>query len=160
MKKVSAIDQNYKLWVLLQQTADVIFEARGNELRQYGLPPMQAAVLFVIQAIGDEATPAKIARWMLRRPHSISMILDRMVETGLIRKTKDLHRKNLIRVTLTEKGQQLYNQSLKRKPINRIMSSLSEEERQQLRLYLQKLRDKGLKEVGMDPKKVPFPKFP
>ena len=160
MQEVSDVDRDYNLWVLLHQVSDIIFNAREEELRQYGVPAMQAEVLFVIQAIGDETMPAQIARWLLRRPHSVSGILDRMEKAGLVRKTKDLHRKNLVRVTITEKGQQAYNQALERKSIQRIMTSLSEEERQQLWSCLKTLRDKGLKEIGKDPKKVPFPEFP
>jgi DNA-binding MarR family transcriptional regulator len=76
-----------------------------------------------------------------------------------VKKTKDLHRKNLVRVTITAKGEQAYKQALKRKSVQRIMSALSEGEQQKLKSLLETLRNKGIKELGMDPKKVPFPKF-
>jgi len=158
MPNIGDVDQDYKLWVLLGQASDMIFEARENELREYGITAMQAEVLFAVQAIGDKTTPAQISRWTLRRPHSISGILDRMEKVGLIRKTKDLARKNQVRVSMTDKGRQAYNKSLKRKSIHRIMSALAEEERQQLWSRLETARNKALKEVGKDPKKVPFPK--
>jgi len=78
-----------------------------------------------------------------------------MEKEGLIRKVKDLDRKNLIRVVVTEKGQRAYEQSTKREVIHRIMSSLSEEERQQLSSCLQKLRSKALAEFDME--RPPFP---
>jgi len=73
-----------------------------------------------------------------------------------VRKTKDLHKKNLVRVSLTGKGEQAYNQSTKIESIHKIMSSLSEEEHQRLDLYLKTLRDRALKELGID-HKPPFP---
>jgi DNA-binding MarR family transcriptional regulator len=79
-----------------------------------------------------------------------------MEKEGLVRKTKDLERKNLIRVSLTEKGQQAYYQSSRLESVHRIMSSLSEEERQQLSSCLETLRDRALKELGME-QRPPFP---
>jgi len=75
---------------------------------------------------------------------------------ALLRKAKDLKRKNLIRVSLTEKGQQAYYQSTKLETIHGIMSSLSEEECQRLSPCLEILRDKALKQLGIE-QKPPFP---
>jgi DNA-binding MarR family transcriptional regulator len=155
----SAKDRDYNLWVLLHQVSDIIFNAREAELMQYGFPATQAEVLFVIKAIGDKATPAQISRMIFRRPHSVSGIIDRMVKAGLVKKTKDLHKKNLIRVTLTAKGEEAYRQALKTKSILRIMSALSVAERQKLKSLLETLWNKGLKELGIDPKEAPSPKF-
>jgi len=149
-------DEDYELWVLLYQAKDAIEIAREKELRPYGISPMQAAVLFIVQAIGDKATPAEISRWMFRQHHSVSGLLNRMEKAGLVKKTKDLDRKNLVRVTLTEKGQQAYRDSLKRESLHNIMPSLSKEKRQQLKSYLKELRDTALKEVGNE-FKLPFP---
>jgi len=156
MEDISPVDRDYELCILLGQTRDAICKARKRELEQYSVLPEQALVLFIIQAIGNEATPAEISRWLFREPHSVSGILERMKKDGLVRKAKDLHRKNLIRVMLTEKGQQAYNQSLKRKSIHQIMSSLSEEERQQLRSYLERLRSEALKHL-VSRRKILFP---
>lgn len=157
MEDISSADQDYKLGVLLHQARDAVFKARDKELRQHGISsPIQAAVLFIVRAIGGEATPAKISRWLLREPHSVSAILNRMEKEGLVRKTKDLEKKNLIRVTLTEKGQKAYDQSRESKCIKRILSSLSKEQQEQLLLLLWTLRNKALEELGMEGK-IPFP---
>ncbi|MCK4721744.1 MAG: MarR family transcriptional regulator [Dehalococcoidia bacterium] len=157
MQGVSNVDEDYSLWVLLHQVRDVMFAAREEELRPYASSPMQAAALFIIQAIGSESTPAEIARWMLRRPNTISGLLDRMEQAGLIRRTRDLERKNMIRVTITEKGLQSYNDSMRLESIHRIMSCLSKEECQQLRSYLERLRSEALKPPAMSIRQVPFP---
>ena len=156
MKNYSFVDQDYELWVLLHQPRDAVFKAREKELSPYGISTMQAAVLFIILAIGNEATPTEISRWLFREPHSVSNRLSRMEKEGLVTKVKDLHRKSLVRVALTEKGRQAYYQSAKRESIHQTMSSLSEEERQQLRSYLVKLRDQALKQLIRD-LKPPFP---
>ena len=141
-------DEHYRLCILLCQAKDTMLKAREKELKQYGITPEQAMVLFTIQALGEAATPAEISRWMLRRHHTILGILERMERNGLVRKSKDLVRKNLIRITLTEKGQQAYYQSTKLESIHNIILSLSQEQCRQLIPCLEALRDAALKELG------------
>ena len=160
MPENPSIDQDYRLWVLLQQTSNILFEARETELREYGFTAMHAAALLVIKAIGDEAMPAEISRWMVRKPHSISGLLSRMEKTGLVKKARDLHKKNQVRVSITEKGEEAYSLATRRKGVQKVMSSLSAEQRKQLTSCLEILRTKGLKEMGIDPKKLPFPSIP
>ena len=156
MKSILSSDQDYKLWVLLYQTRDALLKARKQELKRYGISPMRTAVLFVIQAIGNKATPAEISRWLFREPNSVSEILSRMEKAGLVRKVRDLGRNNSVRVAITEKGQQALYQATKTESIHRIVSSLSEEERQQLRSLLKTLRNEALNELKLSVK-APFP---
>jgi len=149
-------DKDYALWVLLSQAKDMVFRARQKELRQYGISPEEAAVLFIVQTLGNKATPGEISRWLLRKLHTVSGILSRMQKKQLVRKLTDLDKKNVVKVSLTEKGEQAHYQATKIESIHHIMSSLSEEERQQLSSCLKALRDRALKELGMDTK-PPFP---
>jgi DNA-binding MarR family transcriptional regulator len=151
------IEEDHKLWILFYQTRDAIFKARQKELSRFGITPMQAAVLLRLEVIGSEATPAEVARWLFRKPHSVSGILDRMVKQGLIEKAKDLERKNLVRITITPKGKQAFSESTKRKSIHEIMASLSDEERRVLKSCLEKMRSAALKAAGLKPS-LPFPR--
>ena len=140
-------DKAYNLWVLLQQTRDTIFRVREKELVKHGITPTEAAALFVIQATGDNVIPVEMSRWMLREPHTITGLLNRMEKRGLVTKSKDPHNKHLVRVSSTEKGKQAYEKSSGRESIHHVISALSEEEQQQLSSYLQKLRDRALEEL-------------
>jgi DNA-binding MarR family transcriptional regulator len=146
MKSTLSGDQDYDLWVLLRRTTQVVLKARNRELAAYGISASKASVLFIVQAIGHEATPAEISRYLLREPHSISGLLSRMERQGLVTKVKDVDKKNLVRILLTEKGRRAYYQSTKRETIHNVMSVLSEEERQVLTSCLERIRDKALKE--------------
>jgi len=159
MKNISPVDENYNLWVLLHQTTDAALRARQKELDQFGISVAEVGVLVVIQAIGEKATPAEISRQIFREPHSVSALLNRMEKKGLLRQTQDLDRRNLVRVSITEKGQQAYDKSTRRKSIYKIISSLSKEERQQLRSCLEKLRNKAFKELTVEYKPPPLPQF-
>lgn len=149
-------DQVYDLWWLILHMRRGMYKARAKELSQYGITPEEAAVLFIVQAIGHKATPGEISRWLLREPHSTSSLLSRMEKKGLVRKVKDLDRKNLVRIVLTERGHQAYHLSRKRESIQRIMSSISEEDCEQLRACLVRLRDKALEELEIARKPLPF----
>ena len=156
MKSKVALDPDYELWMLLHYTCDAMAKVRENELRQIGISRMQRAVLFIVKSIDGPATPAEISRWLFREPHSVSGLLDRMVKQGLVKKTKDLERKNLIRVAITEKGEQAYQQSSEMKVIANIMSCLSRKKRENLREYLETLRNRTLEELTVR-REMPFP---
>ena len=159
MKNLSSVDEDYNLWVLLHQTTDAALRARQKELDQFDISVIEVGVLLVIQAIGEKATPSEISRRIFREPHTVSALLNRMEKKGLVRMTQDLDRKNLVRVSITQKGHQAYDKSTGRKSIYKIISSLSEEERQQLRSCLEKLRTKAFKELTVEYKPPPLPKF-
>jgi MarR family transcriptional regulator, organic hydroperoxide resistance regulator len=148
-------DKDQDLWLLLTHARYAIFRAREKELQRYGISPEQASLLFTVRAMENKATPAALARYLLRQPHTISALVDRMTQKGLVKKAKDLERRNLVRVAITEKGQKAYDNSVKRGSIRRIMSTLSPEEKKKFREYLEKLYGQARKEIGMDIDKLP-----
>ncbi|MFC1945017.1 MarR family winged helix-turn-helix transcriptional regulator [Chloroflexota bacterium] len=141
--------QYFELWDLIHRTRHALFTARTKELSQFGVLPRQVAALHIIKSINGPATPAEISRRMFRRPHSISGLLNRMEKEGLIRKAKDMSRKNMVRVTLTEKGEKLYDLSTKRELMHRVFSNLSDEQCKQLMSSLKIILNKAYEEPGV-----------
>jgi DNA-binding MarR family transcriptional regulator len=86
----------------------------------------------------------------------VSALISRMEKEGLVKKIKDPDYKTSVRVVLTEKGQQAYHESANRDPVNKIMSSLSEEERRTLGTILLRLRDTALARLWIDTR-LPYP---
>lgn len=152
MQKSVYRDEYYTLWLHLILVKDMIHRARKEELGRIGITVSEASVLFYSKALGDRATPTEISRCIFRRPHGISALVSRMERKGLVKKIKDLRKKNLVRVELTAKGQQAQKDASKRVVIRRIISSLSKDERQQLSSYLEKLRSKAFGELRLDEK--------
>jgi DNA-binding MarR family transcriptional regulator len=149
MKESMSQDEALRLWVLLGQTRDLVRNAIRKELEQFNVTSRQAAVLLLLQASTERLTPAEISRQLFREPHTISAILKRMEKQGWLTRQKDLNKKNLIRVALTEEGRELYLKTSNRKSIHKIFSCLSEEEVKQMSSCLDKLKRKGMREVGM-----------
>jgi DNA-binding MarR family transcriptional regulator len=143
-------DEDQDLWLLLTHARYAVFRAREKELQRYQITPEQVSLLFTVQAMENKATPAALSRYLLRRPHTISALVDRMAKRGLIKKVKDLDRRNWVRIMITEKGQRAYDLSTKRGPIHRIMGTLNPEEKEKFSHYLEKIYAQARKEIGMD----------
>ncbi|OGO03306.1 MAG: hypothetical protein A2Y91_07840 [Chloroflexi bacterium RBG_13_54_8] len=151
------IDEDYALWVLLNQVNDGIGRARENEVRPFGISMIQSAVLYIVKALNAEATPTEISRWLFREPNTVSQLLIRMEKQGLVRRRRRRGDRGMVRVALTKKGDELFQRhDQARQVVQRIMSRLSPEERNSLRASLEKLRDKTLEELAIRPQ-WPFP---
>jgi MarR family 2-MHQ and catechol resistance regulon transcriptional repressor len=148
-----------KLWTLISQAKDALYRVRKKEISEYGISMSQAGVLVILGFQGGSSTPVKISRWMLRTQNSVFQVLANMERDGLITRSKDLSRKNLVRITLTEQGKQVYQRLTERTDsIQRMLSSLSAAERKRLRSYLLTLRDTAFQELRE--KAPPWPKSP
>jgi len=133
-------DWSWYAWVLLVGVRDGISNIRRKALSKHGISPIQGAVLMIVDRMGRQATPTEISRWLHRKPHAISMLVDRMEKSGLVNKVKDLERKNYVRVVMTEKGRDLYQKSLlARETIFGIMNTMNKEELYQLVSMLERL---------------------
>jgi len=160
-KKIAAEgDSIHVLWTLLHQATEAIGRAREKELAEHGIALRQVAALYVINHLietkGEPVTPTELSQWLFRRPNTISSILNRMEREGLINKGKDDQRRNLVRVSLTEKGQDAYQKSTQRESLHQVMGVLSTAEQDEFFGYLERLRDSALKYLGVD-EKPPLP---
>jgi len=150
-------EKDFVLFTLLCQARDALAKARHRELRPVGINMMQAAVLYIVRAIGEPASPAEISRWLFREPNTVFVLVNRMVAQGLLDKKRDSNNRHLARVSLTEKGEQALKEArARRDKISSIMSCLSQEERAFLEETLERLRNRGLEELGMD-RPLPYP---
>ena len=147
MKRLT--DSSYKLWELFNHAFRATTKVRKQELDQFGITLSQSALLRVALRLGKKATPTEIARQLFLETNSVSEQLRRMETDGLIKRTKDLHKKNLVRIEVTDKGYNLYRTSRKRKYIDSVMSVLNEEERTVFWALLVKLRAQAVKKMGI-----------
>ena len=127
------------LWSTLVRTRDAISKIRQRELKKFHVTAEQTGVLFVLLNAGESLTPAEISRRLIRDPSSVTVILNRMAAKGLIKKSRDKKRKNLIRVFLTKKGNTLYADIMQEMCITRLFSTLSDEQNRQLKTCLETL---------------------
>jgi len=151
----SARDIDFGIWALLNQSRDVMLRARENELHQYGVTTKEADALLHIFNL-DNISPADISRLLFREHSTISALLARMEKKGLIVKTRDREKKNMWRVSITEKGRNAYYNSLKRESLHTIMSAFTADEKKHMVSFIKKMRDNALLQLISVPT-IPFP---
>ena len=155
-QKITA-DKNYTLVAQIMQVSDIFVKVRERELMPQNLSATAAEILFLVNAMGEDVTPARITRMMLREAHSVSGILMRMETHGLIKRTKNMERKNLIRITLTDNGKKALKKSMELKGTTHIISKLTAAQQRELKVMLTALKEAGMKELRLSPKALPWP---
>jgi MarR family transcriptional regulator, transcriptional regulator for hemolysin len=141
-------DPDYQLFGLIIEATDAMHKARQKELFEHNINMSWSAILLTVKALGDRATPIAIGRWLLRERHTVSELLDKMEDDGLVMKIRDLDRKNRVRVVLTQKGIETYEKSQAGTAFPRVVSSLTKSEREHLKMCLRLLRNEALKNLG------------
>jgi len=157
-------DENFKLWALLHNTSDALMAVRAKEIDKFGLTNIEHRVLLQIPIIenttGNKVTASELSRSIFRKRSGISELLTRMEKRGLVRRMPQPGNKKSSIIEITEKGKELREKGFTKGMtfVNEAISSLSEEERYQLRIIAGKLRRAALKELGLS-EKPPFPQF-
>jgi len=138
-------EDSYKgAWVLLRQTYNLILKCEDKVFSEYGLTTEQHAVLMAVKHISGPVRITDIARWLDRSVNSVSMIIDRMVKAGLVRRVRDRKDRRTVFVTITSKVEKTYVLATAAGwgLIQEILSPLSDEDRLTLITLLETLRDK------------------
>jgi DNA-binding MarR family transcriptional regulator len=126
---------------LLTKTQQVVFQQFKASLAKYDVTPVQYGVLKCLWA-QDGQNPSQIANSLFLDSSTITGILDRMENKGIIKRISDPKDRRSLKVVLTEQG------SLLEEPITRIIDdenkkalcTLKEEERVKLIEYLMRIR--------------------
>lgn len=139
-------EQYMNLWVVLDQTRDVISRARELELNTYRLTRAHATLLHLLIRAKRGMTISEIANWNLRELHSVLTLVNRMAKVGLVKKLRD-NKTGKISVVATETGINAYL-TASRHSIEMIFSAIKPEEEEQLEAILKKLRTRGRKVLG------------
>jgi DNA-binding MarR family transcriptional regulator len=141
--KVSAANKEARsLHILIGQVSAGLYRAREQELKPLGIPIMPSAVLFVLKMEDGPLSPAEISRWLMRRHQSILQLLGRMEKQGYVTLQRGPHKGGPVKVVMTEKGKEAVDLAWEREQaVADIISSLSKQERDTLRAYLERIRD-------------------
>lgn len=94
-----------RLWLLLHRVSDLLRTSEDRVLGEYNLTTEQFSVLVTIKYLREPARPTDIAQWLARSPNSVSMLVDRMVKAGLVRRVRDRSDRRVVNVFLTSKGE-------------------------------------------------------
>ena len=137
-------------WILLRQTYNLVLKCQDQTFSEYELTTEQHAVLMAIKHIDDPVRVTDVARWLDRNVNSVSMIIDRMVKAGLVRRLRDLPDRRSVRLTITSKVEKAFVLATVAGwgLIQEILSSLSDEDRLTFIRLLETVRDKAYDYLG------------
>jgi DNA-binding MarR family transcriptional regulator len=143
-----APDEFFLLWVLIAQTKDAVSRAREREYSRFGLNNERRAILYMLDNNGGHATPVDIARELFRELHSVTGMIKRMEDAGLVSRHKGTGRSK-VEVRLTDHGREVLDASRGTEIDKKIFSVLTKRERERFGAYLWKVRGSVLKDLGI-----------
>jgi DNA-binding MarR family transcriptional regulator len=147
-RKHDQLQEYFELWQLFSRARHAIYSARELELREYSITLEQAYMIVRIHDLNNKATQSELAQFTFRKQNTVSVAVKRMEKQGLLKRNKSKDRKNVDIISLTRKGEELYNKTLSRNTINNIMSKISIEQRKQLRSCLEILFTAAVDELA------------
>ena len=141
-----------KALLLLQRTRDMVFYCEDHVCSEYGLTVEQYTVLVAIKYFDDPVRPTDVGRWVGHKVNTVSMIVDRMVKAGLVKRIRDLPDRREVRLVITKKGEEAFKPAtpVVWSLIEDITSPLSDEEKRTLIRLLEKVRDRTVEHLGTD----------
>jgi MarR family 2-MHQ and catechol resistance regulon transcriptional repressor len=130
-----------RLWLLLRRVGDALNLCLDQVYSKYGVTTEQSGVLAAIKSRGPLRV-TDMASIVERSPNSVSMIVDRMVKAGLVRRTRDRKDRRVVFVDMTDKGREAVDPVVPAgwKFIHKIVSPLSHEEQRSLATMLETIR--------------------
>lgn len=131
-----------RLWLLLHRAADLLSSCEDSIYREFGLSAEQWRLLAHVKYYGHPLMPSELAVTMTRSSNSVSMLVDRMVKAGLVKRTRDRKDRRIVRVSLTNKGESAVEPATPEgwKLIQTVLSPLSSEEKQVLANLLETVK--------------------
>jgi len=144
LKYVPFTDKDYNLFLLMHLALNAVSKARHYEVMRLGLTHTEFLLLVTVHGMDGSTTPAEISRWMMRKPPTISGLLNRMERNGLVRRRSDAKNKKQRRVVMTKKGKELFRLAQEQNALHTIMGSMSDEGFEQLWTLLEELNDTAL----------------
>jgi DNA-binding MarR family transcriptional regulator len=94
-----------RLWLLMHQAYTSLKDCEDQIYGEKGLTTEQYAVLVTIKYLRDPVRITDVAQWIGRHTNSVSMIVDRMVKAGLLRRVRDRVDRRAVHLVMTSKAE-------------------------------------------------------
>jgi DNA-binding MarR family transcriptional regulator len=129
-------------WEAIYQAYNAVYKLTELALLPHGLSLPQLHILSVLKGAGGTLTTGEISRAMVRQSQTMTGIVDRLEEPGLVERVFDRSDRRKTWVRMTEKGEQKFGEAFP--VVNRLAEELSavltDQELQDLQAKLEKLR--------------------
>jgi DNA-binding MarR family transcriptional regulator len=142
-------DPQIGLYVMLDNTRNLMFKAIEMELAQYQMTSAQVRVLDVLSRKGESLSLSDLAETDAKELNSMSALVSRMAKKGLVKKMRKPGDYKTY-VAVTETGREVFENTVTERSIHLILDALSAAEREQLQLLLGKVHVKARAVLGLD----------
>jgi DNA-binding MarR family transcriptional regulator len=149
IKTMKKNNPEINLYILLDQTNGIVTNAVELQLKHLRITQPQVRLLTMLSREDRPVTIEELANWTLKEFNSVSTLVNRMENKGLVKKIKkedDLK----AYIILTDKGSDLYHKQITERSIHLIFDKLTAEEKKQLDFLLKKLRSTTRDLLGLD----------
>ena len=141
---IPVVDRNYNLVMLLGLTMSSLMSAWTRQLKDSGLTPAEFHLLILVDKLGEQAIPAELARLLLRKPPAITMLLNRMEKSGLVKRKSLPNNRKTTRVVMTRKGQEAFRIASRSDIFVDVIGGMSLVDFQDLWALLERLKDRAV----------------
>ena len=145
---VKFIFKNPKMntWMILHQTSNTLEKCEESKFSPLGLTSQQHAVLMAIKFSPSPTSLTQIADWVDRHANSITLIADRMVKNGLVKRVRNAQDRRSYCLEMTPKGEKYLQTGTETGAtlVQEILSCLTNNELQTLSEFLEKIRTKAI----------------
>jgi DNA-binding MarR family transcriptional regulator len=130
-------------WVLLRQVYALLLKCQDQVYGEYGLTTEQHTLLMAVRNLKGPVRITDIARWLDRTSNSVSMLVDRMVKAGLVKRVRDRKDRRTVFVSMTPKAEEAYTPATAAgwSLVQELLSPLSNEDKRTLTRLLGLVRD-------------------
>jgi DNA-binding MarR family transcriptional regulator len=151
-KGVDGADVNVASLILSQAFVNW-HKAFMKVLDPYKLTYSQWIILRTLVTFGAPMSPSELNKYLTIEGTSISVLIDGIEERGFIRRRRSRVDRRMVKVNLTEQGQELLSEIDPQisRLIEKIYGLLSEAERKQLITLCRKVRDASVENNGGNP---------
>ena len=123
-----------RLWFMIHRTHNMLKACEDQVFGKHKITTEQYVVLVTIKYLGSHVRPTDVARLLAHSPNSVSMIVDRMVRAGLLRRVRDRHDRRVVFLIITSKGEEVLKPAIVAgwEFVQKVLSPLSSGDRETL----------------------------
>ncbi len=139
-------------WALLRQTWSLLDRVAETRLARVGLTPEKVAVLWTCREHPGPLIPAEIARFLSRESQSVTGLINRMEQDGLVTRIPKRKGRPFTEIKLTSKGQEYCSKgvAVMKSVVQEAMSSLADGDYESLQKLLRALRQQAVENLDVD----------
>jgi len=135
--------------VSLYRTRDLLFRCEDRAVQKFGLTAEQYSVLAAMKQLDDPVRPTDVGRLLDHKVNTVSMIVDRMVNAGLVERVRDLPDRREVRLIVTPKGEKAFKpaHAAATKLSKDMLSALPQDDVRTLTKLLETVRTKAYQQL-------------